>query len=254
MNRVPKTLLKSSSSNPMITMICDNYTTRDDLVASWGFSCLIRHEGRNILFDTGGDGIVLSENMTKLGIEPAWIDLMMISHQHWDHTGGIYYILNAKRNLPVCVPRSFSARFKDDMRRYGAELIEVEKAEEILPGLYSTGDLKGPVREQGAILRTSAGTVVITGCAHPGIVKILETAKKVLPDKEIALVMGGFHLFDHEDKEILKIIARFKRAGVSYTAASHCSGENARAIFANEYGDHFIALGAGSEITRNNLK
>lgn len=247
-------MTKKDISEPQITMICDNYTTRDDLAASWGFSCLIKHGGKNILFDTGGDGIVLSENMAKLGIAPASIDLMMISHQHWDHTGGIYYILNEKRNLPVCLPRSFSARFKDDMKRYGAELIEVEKAEEILPGLYSTGDLEGLIREQAAILQTSSGTVVITGCAHPGIVKILETAKKVLPDNEIALVMGGFHLFDHEDKEILKIITRFKRTGVRYTAASHCSGENARAIFANEYGDHFIALGAGSEITRNNLK
>jgi len=253
MNRALKTHSESASSKPLITIICDNYITRDDLEASWGFSCLIKDGGKNILFDTGGDGIVLLENMAKLSIEPASIDLMMISHQHWDHTGGIYYILNARRNLPVCVPRSFSTRFKEDMKRYGAELIEVEKAGEILSGLYTTGDLEGPIREQAAILKTSAGTAVITGCAHPGIIEIVKTAKIILPDNELALVAGGFHLFENKDEDVLKIIARFKKMGVRYAAASHCTGENARAIFANEYGDHFINLGAGSMITFKNL-
>jgi len=85
---------KKSFSNPLVTIICDNYTTREDLEASWGFSCLINHGGKNILFDTGSDSIVLSNNMARLGIDPAAIDLMMISHLHWDHTGGIYYVLN----------------------------------------------------------------------------------------------------------------------------------------------------------------
>jgi 7,8-dihydropterin-6-yl-methyl-4-(beta-D-ribofuranosyl)aminobenzene 5'-phosphate synthase len=239
---------------PLVTIICDNYTTRDDLVTSWGFACLIRQEGKNILFDTGGDGIVLSENMAKLGIDPASIDLMMISHHHWDHTGGIYYILNAKRNLPVYVPRSFSARFKEDMRRYGAKVIEVEKAQEILPGLYSTGDMEAPIREQAALLQTAAGGVIITGCAHPGIVKIVETAKRILPDNGIALVMGGFHLLDDDDDQILETIAQFKRLGVRYAASSHCSGQNARKLFAREYGDRFIALGTGHVITPEDLR
>lgn len=238
---------------PLVTIICDNYTTRDDLVASWGFACLIRQEGKNILFDTGGDSIVLSENMAKLGIDPASIDLLMISHQHWDHTGGIYYVLNAKRNLPVYVPRSFSARFKEDMRRYGAKVIEIEKAQEILPGLYSTGDMEAPIREQAALLHTPAGTIVITGCAHPGIVKIVQTAKTILPDDDLALVMGGFHLLNDGNIDIMKTISQFKTMGVRYAAASHCSGESARNLFACEYGDHFIPLGAGSVITMKNI-
>jgi len=78
-----KTNHKQSAKDSFITVLCDNYTTRDDLQTSWGFSCLIRQGGKNVLFDTGGDGIVLSGNMEKLGIDPASIDLLMISHQHW---------------------------------------------------------------------------------------------------------------------------------------------------------------------------
>ncbi len=100
-------------------------------------------------FDTGSDGIVLSKNMARLGIDPASIDLLIISHQHWDHTGGIYYILDANRNLQISVPKSFSMHFKSDMKRYGAKLIESEGVCEIFPGLFTTGELDGPVKEHG---------------------------------------------------------------------------------------------------------
>jgi 7,8-dihydropterin-6-yl-methyl-4-(beta-D-ribofuranosyl)aminobenzene 5'-phosphate synthase len=208
----------------------------------------------NESFDTGSDGVVLEHNMARLGVDPASLDLLMISHQHWDHTGGIYDILNANRNLRVCVPRSFSAHFKSDMKRYGAQIMEVKKAREILPGFFTTGELEGILPEQAALVRTSAGTVVITGCAHPGIVSIVETAKKILPKDDIALVMGGFHLLDDSDDDILQMIARFKDKDVRYAAASHCSGERARNLFAREYGDHFIYLGAGSVITLEDIE
>ena len=208
----------------------------------------------NESFDTGSDGVVLEHNMARLGVDPASLDLLMISHRHWDHTGGIYDILNANRNLRVCVPRSFSAHFKSDMKRYGAQIMEVKKAREILPGFFTTGELEGILPEQAALLKTSAGTVVITGCAHPGIVSIVETAKKILPKDDIALVMGGFHLLDDSDDDILQMIARFKDKDVRYAAASHCSGERARNLFAREYGDHFIYLGAGSVITLEDIE
>jgi len=238
----------------VIKVICDNYTTRDDLEASWGFSCLIRYQGRTILFDTGSDSVVLEQNMARLGIDPAGLDLLMISHQHWDHTGGIYAILNANRNLRVCVPCSFSAHFKSDLKRYGAQIIEVQEAHEILPGFFTTGELEGLLPEQAALVRTSSGTLSYQPAA---LIRELSASLKLpksfcLKD-EIALVMGGFHLLHYSDDDILQIIARFKDAGVRYAAASHCSGDRARNLFAREYGDHFIYLGAGSEIILENL-
>lgn len=239
---------------PVITVICDNYTTRDDLEASWGFACLIALEGKNILFDTGSDGPVLRHNMEKLDIDPASIDLLMISHQHWDHVGGIYEILSARRDLPVYVPRSFSIHFQDDMKRYGASITDIDGPREILPGLFTTGEMQGLMPEQSALLQTEAGTVVITGCAHPGIVRIVEAAQTILPEDEIALVMGGFHLLGDNDHDILEIIGRFKSLGVRHAAASHCSGERARELFAREYGERFIFLGSGTEIFPEDFK
>ncbi len=252
-NKMPT---KNAPSNdaPLITVICDNYTTRDDLEASWGFACLIALGDKNILFDTGSDGPVLRHNMEILDIDPGSIDLLMISLQHWDHVGGIYEILSARRDLPVYVPHSFSVHFQDDMKRYGANVIDIDRAHEILPGLFTTGEMQGLMPEQSALLRTDAGTIVMTGCAHPGIVRIVEAAKKILPEDEIALVMGGFHLLDDSDRKILEIIGQFKSLGVRYAAASHCSGEIARELFAREYKDHFIALGAGTAISRADLK
>ena len=248
--------MKPSSEDtwPLVTVVCDNYTTREDLEACWGFSCLIRHGGKVILFDTGSDGMVLSKNMARLGLDPAAIDLLMISHQHWDHTGGIYSILDINRNLRVLVPRSFSPHFKADMKRYGVSVMEIDKTQEISPGFYTTGELDGPVREQAALVQTPAGVVVITGCAHPGIVRIAQTAKAIFSEEDLALVMGGFHLLDDGEEDILEIIGQFRSLGVRYAAASHCSGERARRLFAREYGDHFIRLGAGAEISPSDLK
>jgi 7,8-dihydropterin-6-yl-methyl-4-(beta-D-ribofuranosyl)aminobenzene 5'-phosphate synthase len=253
-NEAMKNQSFAALNHHIVTIVCDNYKTRDDLDVCWGFSCLIRHGGKNVLFDTGSDGIVLSKNMARLGIDPASIDLLIISHQHWDHTGGIYYILDANRNLQILVPQSFSIHFKSDMKRYGAKLIETKGAREILPGLFTTGELDGPVKEQAALLKTDAGTVVITGCAHPGIVRIVEIAQKILPENDLALVMGGFHLLNDGNEEILSIIKRFQSLGVRYAAASHCSGERARKLFARKYAKRFIRLGAGSIIGLEDLK
>jgi len=140
------------------------------------------------------------------------------------------------------------------MKRYGVELIEISKAYEILPGLYTTGEMEGVMPEQAALLRTTQGIVVITGCAHPGIVKIVEKAKALLPSDGIALVMGGFHLLNDGEDGLLQTIAQFKALGVRYAAASHCSGKSARKLFAREYGDHFISLGTGTLIKLENLR
>jgi 7,8-dihydropterin-6-yl-methyl-4-(beta-D-ribofuranosyl)aminobenzene 5'-phosphate synthase len=237
-----------------ITIVCDNYTARDDMEACWGFSCLIEYGDKTILFDTGSDGLVLSRNMTRLGIDPADIDLLMISHQHWDHTGGIYTIVDANRRLEALVPKSFSSHFKQDMKRYGIKVSVEDGPREIYPGFFTTGEMGGHTPEQAVVMKTQAGVVVITGCAHPGIVMIVQTAKGFFPEEKIALVMGGFHILDKTDEEILEIIARFKSMGVRFAAPSHCSGERARKLFPREYGKRFIALGAGTVITEEKLK
>lgn len=107
--------------------------------------------------------------------------------------------------------------------------------------------IPGWIKEQSLILDTDKGLVVVTGCAHPRIVKIISTAKELLK-KDVYMVLGGFHLSGFSEKEIEEIIARFRSLGVKKVGPCHCSGDKCRIIFAKEYLDDFITIGVGKEI------
>jgi 7,8-dihydropterin-6-yl-methyl-4-(beta-D-ribofuranosyl)aminobenzene 5'-phosphate synthase len=236
-----------------ITIIYDNYQDREDLETAWGFACVIQEVERTLLFDTGGDGRVLLDNMRQCGIAPDEIEALIISHYHWDHRGGIYNTLANTRQLPMYLPKSFSSIFKQDVQRYGGEVIEVDSPLKICEGVYSTGDLPGKIREQALILQTNLGAIVITGCAHPGIVNIVRKAKEIVSG-EILLVMGGFHLMHDPQNTIEDIITEFKALGVQYVAPSHCSGDLARKLFQEHYQDHYLSLGVGRTIRLSELQ
>ena len=103
------------------------------------------------------------------------------------------------------------------------------------------------------IIHTEKGLIVITGCAHPGIVRIVDKAKDLLKG-DVLLVMGGFHLGGESKGEIENIISSFRKLGVSYAGPCHCSGDAARQLFKEEYGENFISVGVGRVITMNDLK
>jgi 7,8-dihydropterin-6-yl-methyl-4-(beta-D-ribofuranosyl)aminobenzene 5'-phosphate synthase len=89
--------------------------------------------------------------------------------------------------------------------------------------------------------------IIITGCAHPGIIKIIQRAKELF-NEQVLLVMGGFHLGGESTERLASIIASFKSLGVIYAAPCHCSGEAARQKFSREYGDKYLILGVGKII------
>ena len=101
------------SNKVNITVIYDNNSFKDGLRTSWGFSCLITGIEKTILFDTGGDGPLLLENMTQLGIDPNSIELVVLSHEHWDHTGGMAKLLDKNHNMSVYLLESFPQNIKD---------------------------------------------------------------------------------------------------------------------------------------------
>lgn len=236
-----------------ITIIYDNYQHREELETSWGFACVIQGTERTLLFDTGADGGVLLSNMRHCDIDSDEIEGIILSHQHWDHIGGIYTALSETRPIPLFLPKSFSERLKKDVQRYDGKLIEVDAPLKICEGVYSSGDIDGEIREQAVILRTERGSIVITGCAHPGIVNIIHKAQEVVPD-EILLVMGGFHLMHERQETIDGIINEFQALGVRYVAPSHCSGDLARTLFQERYQDRYLSLGAGRTIALSDLQ
>jgi 7,8-dihydropterin-6-yl-methyl-4-(beta-D-ribofuranosyl)aminobenzene 5'-phosphate synthase len=236
-----------------ITVVCDNYPYKEGLETAWGFSCLITGAEKTILFDTGGEGSMLLNNMEKLAIDPNSINTIVLSHIHGDHTGGLKSFLEKNSGVTVYLPKSFPTRFKDEAKGYGAKTVGVEQPLEICENVYSTGQLGILRKEQSLVIRTDKGLVVITGCAHPGIVKIVNTVKNLVKD-DILLVMGGFHLEWATRGKVEKIISAFKKSNVCYVGPCHCTGDKARALFEKHFGKSYINIGAGKVITTADLK
>jgi 7,8-dihydropterin-6-yl-methyl-4-(beta-D-ribofuranosyl)aminobenzene 5'-phosphate synthase len=230
----------------------DNNPHAQGLRTEWGFSCYVSGPEETVLFDTGGEGDVLMANMARLGLDPADVDAVVLSHEHRDHTGGLGEFLNANPNVTVYVPRSFDDGFKRGLRGRVDSVVEVRDAISICDNVYSTGEMGTSIKEQGLVLRTGRGLVVMTGCAHPGIVEMVERAKSVAGDS-VLLVLGGFHLVRANEREIADVIRGLKNLGVAYAAPCHCSGDLAREMFGKEFGDRYIAVGVGRQLTEANL-
>jgi 7,8-dihydropterin-6-yl-methyl-4-(beta-D-ribofuranosyl)aminobenzene 5'-phosphate synthase len=227
--------------------------TAGRLGTAWGFSALITGTEKAILFDTGGDGSLLLSNMKELAIEPNDIDVVVLSHIHDDHTGGLAEFLRKNYDVTVFMPESFPKKFKETVQKYGAQAVDANQPLDICENVYSTGQLGKLIKEQSLVIRTRAGLIVITGCAHPGIVKMVAAAKDLMKD-EVLLVMGGFHLEWATKGGIEKIISAFKQLGVRYVAPCHCTGEKARNLFEKHFGRNYINIGAGKIISLADLQ
>lgn len=229
-----------------ITVLYDNQAYKQDLESGWGFSCVIAGAEKTILFDTGPRCPLLG-NMEKLAIEPSMIDSVVLSHIHPDHTGGLESFLAKNPDVTVYLPESFPNRFKDEVKAQGAQIVEVEGPIEICDNVWSTGQLGKLMKEQSLIIRTVSGLIVLAGCSHPGIVSILKKAKELMDD-DILLVMGGFHLEWAGEGKVQKVISAFMKMGVRYVGLCHGSGDNARSLFEEYFGQNYIQAGAGKEI------
>jgi 7,8-dihydropterin-6-yl-methyl-4-(beta-D-ribofuranosyl)aminobenzene 5'-phosphate synthase len=172
-----------------LTIVYDNEVYRKDigLKSDWGFSCLIEANKTIILFDTGAKSDILLSNMQKLSINPMSIDKIVISHEHWDHNGG----LNV---LATIVDDADLYRLSNQNTNENMHLISAEEPLKITEGVYTTGRLKGSVDEQSLVIKGGKGWYVLTGCSHPGLEKILPTAKKI---GNIVGIIGGFHGFNN---------------------------------------------------------
>jgi 7,8-dihydropterin-6-yl-methyl-4-(beta-D-ribofuranosyl)aminobenzene 5'-phosphate synthase len=230
--------------NISLTIVYDNNAYKKGLSTAWGFSCLIKGTEKTILFDTGGNSMLLLANMNKLGIDPKEIDLVVISHIHGDHVGGLKGFLEHNKNVSVFFPASFSARFRNDLAKSGALARVIHDAAMICNSVYSTGELGMWIKEQALIIHTDKGIILITGCAHPGILKVVKTAKNLIGD-DVLLAMGGFHLSGASRSVIEGIISKIKKSGVRYAGPCHCSGDLARQLFKIEYGNNYIDVGVG---------
>ena len=230
-----------------ITVVYDNNKYDGRLTTAWGFSCVVKFPEETILFDTGGDGTILLSNMAKVGINPEEIDAVVLSHIHGDHTGGLDKFLKQSSQVTVYMPLSFPQWMKENVKSSGAIVKEVHEPRQLLEGVFTTGELDGGVTEQSLLVTTSRGLVVITGCAHPGIVNIVKKAKEISRDK-VYLVIGGFHLLEAFQSQLSYVAESLLHLGVEKVALCHCSGDEAREWFEDYFGENYIDCGAGKDI------
>lgn len=226
-----------------IKVIYDNCMEKEGFQAGWGFSCLVDLSHRKILFDTGADSKAFFSNLQKLNVQSEEITDVVFSHKHSDHTTGLEEILeNLKVGSRLFLPKNFPAKKIPS----GIQTEIVSDFAQIDSQAYSLVLKAGLfLYEQALLLRTQKGLVVITGCAHPGIVEILEIAQKRVQEP-LYLVLGGFHLFRKNKRYVQKIIDKFKDLQVQIVAPCHCSGEAAIEQFNQAFSGQFCKVGTGS--------
>jgi len=244
----------------VITLV-DN-TASGSMWAEHGQSILIEKDGRSILFDTGQTPDVLRYNMSNLGIAPEEIDTVVLSHGHYDHTGGLPWLVRANHDLEIYGhPDVFAEKYskKGEPRYIGIP----EKGDRIterfheVTGPHSIGDgitilgeipiknreewenghkgmflkdgedyIQDPLKDDTAIIIDLAeGVMLITGCSHSGITNIIEYAEEV-SGKDVMLVIGGMHM-GSAPLGLIDSTIEYMKGKKFMVMPGHCTGFNA---------------------------
>jgi len=254
-----------NTGDVFLTILYDNKSVSDSIMTDNGFSCLIESGGNTCLFDAGRIPEKLILNMDRLKADNSKIDLIFVTHIHDDHMGGLQELL-ARGNKPVLyMPYSYpqligepsSDRADSDwltlLDQYKPMVSElIRKKEPVAVGNigYSTGMIEDITCEQSLIIPTAKGLVIITGCAHPGIVKIVKQAKSLIK-QDVYLVLGGFHLASTDPVEVNNIAQELRKL-TRLIGPCHCTGEKAMKIFHNVFKEDYIDIKAGVKIRISN--
>ena len=278
------TLAPSFASQPgnQITILYDAFGTDPAMTKDWGFSALVEVAGKRILFDTGDNAEIFAANVKAKGVDLSKLDFVILSHRHSDHIAGLSYVLSVNPTVKIYAPKegfgifgsSLPSSFyrKDDslpadMRYYDGKPPEVMKfgaawanahfelidqTTEIAPGITLIAlisDLPGTreLKELSLAVNGPDGLILVVGCSHPGIERIVEAAAAINP--KIHLIAGGFHMVVAPDEAITKVVAALKdRFKVESIAPGHCTGEPTFAALKKAFGDKYLYAGLGTSI------
>jgi 7,8-dihydropterin-6-yl-methyl-4-(beta-D-ribofuranosyl)aminobenzene 5'-phosphate synthase len=235
-----------------ITIVYNNVAgdTSVNVQEAGGFGALVVFSNKTVLFDVGGDASILLQNIEALGRNVREVDAVIVSHNHWDHVYGLPGVLFfTGYRSPVYVPSSSREAILQQNPR--ASVISIKEPTQMFEDIWSTGEISIKYRdtslsEQALILDGEDGLCILTGCAHPGIVSLVEQARQLFPEKAIQLLAGGFHLHRSTEQEIIEISTKLKQLGVKKIAPSHCTGRTAMQLFEQEWGEHYLRLYLGN--------
>src|ERR1700746_3968858 len=266
-----------------VTILYDSFGKSPRLTMVWGFAALVEYGGKRILFDTGNNAQVFEHNVKAAGVDLQKLDFVVMSHRHGDHMGGLTYLLKVNPTVKIYAPREGfgvygadlpSSFYRKDIslppeQRYygggppevmrfgsawpGANFQLVDKNTEITPDIHLIAlisDKPGTLelRELSLAFNAPDGMVIVVGCSHPGIDKIVEAVGAINP--RIHLIVGGFHLVVAPDPDIERTVtALHDRFRVEYVAPGHCTGEPAFTALKRAFGNHYIYAGLGTTLT-----
>jgi 7,8-dihydropterin-6-yl-methyl-4-(beta-D-ribofuranosyl)aminobenzene 5'-phosphate synthase len=235
-----------------VLMIYNNVGAHEGYINDWGLSVWIETDDDAVLFDTGADSTILLKNIKSSGIDLNKLSKIIISHKHEDHTNGISAVLEQTKYKPeVLVPDFDLINFKIEDPK--ANYIGIKDPVQINKYIWTTGELEGTFKnekiyEQSLIIVHDDSIIILTGCSHSGIAEIVKKAKQLFPDKQISIVAGGFHLYEHSEEQINEISSKLTELNVVGIAPSHCSGDNAINLFKEKWGDRFIEFNIGDNL------
>jgi len=267
-----------------ITLVVDNLA-RNGFQQEHGLSILVESGKDAVLFDTGQTGGVLRDNLERVSVNPDSISAIVLSHGHYDHTGGLRQAMGLALNAKCYAhPFCFNAKYAkaDGELRYtgippnatvSKKVVVYNKTPVgILHGVVISGEI--PIRkpvdiaqsrfvvegdsglkpddfvdEQCLIVRGNSGVAVLLGCAHRGVENNLLAAMEIAGTEHIKLVVGGLHL-GHADDERLKAVADFLAAAdIETIACCHCTGDQAIRYLENRLQSRIIQAQAGDSWT-----
>ncbi len=216
-------------------------------IRRWGVSFLIDED---VLFDTFGDPGVLLKNIRKFNIDVAKIKHIVLSHDDWDHISGLWYLLGDRKDITVYICPGSDREVKNRIASFGVRVVEVEPFMEIKKDIFSTGQIQGVcadrvIFEQALAVKFLKNITIITGCAHPGIVNIVNNVKKHFSKEQIYFVLGGLHLKDNTDGTNAAIIEELRDSGVRKIAPMHCTGKRATQAMRGAFGYGFVRVREG---------
>ncbi len=265
-----------------VTILYDAFSDNKTVTKDWGFSALVEHDGKRILFDTGNNAATFEHNVKALGVDLSKLDFVVISHRHTDHTTGLKYLLSVNPSVPIYAPMESFGIFggaapstlikpitalPERMRYYdgkypdkiptgypwsGGNFVLVDKLTEISPGIFlvftiskTPGTLE--LRELSLVLRGPDGLSIIVGCSHPGIEEILQAAAAI--DPHVHFLCGGLHLVSTPETEIDRLVDNLKNKWkLEKVAPGHCTGEPAFLRLQKAFGDDYLYAGVGTRL------